>query len=224
MKNVYFVFCCVVSVFLAGCFSSKPVDDYDRAVEIFNGKDLSGWQGFAGDPYRVVAMSPEQLSQAQEKADEFMLKHWTVLEDGVLYFDGKAHNIYTEKHYKDFILFMDWKIEEKGDSGVYLKGFPQVQIWDGQQNSEGSGGLWNNQISSSKPLVNADNPVGQWNTFKIIMIDNIVTVYLNDVLVVDEVPLENYFRRGQPLPETGRIELQSHGDPLYFRNIRILEL
>jgi hypothetical protein len=116
---------------------------------------------------------------------------------------------------------VDWKIGKKGDSGIYLRGNPQVQIWD---NKEGSGGLYNNQKNPSKPLKFADRPVGQWNTFHIIMRGDKVTVHLNGVLVVDNTPLENYWQRGQPLPAVGPIELQHHGDPLWFKNIYIKEL
>ncbi|MBI9016957.1 MAG: DUF1080 domain-containing protein [Phycisphaerae bacterium] len=200
---------------------TKPVEP--EAVAIFNGQDLSGWLGFAGDPYQVAAMTPEELATAQTKADEEMNKHWSV-QDGLLFFDGKGHSIYTNKEYKDFILYVDWKIQANGDSGIYLKGFPQVQIWDPAQWPEGSGGLYNNKKGPAKPLVCADNPIGQWNTFKIEMVDNVVTVHLNDKLVVDKQPLENYFKRGEPIPETGRIELQCHGHPLYFKNIKVIEL
>ena len=74
------------------------------------------------------------------------------------------------------------------------------------------------------PLVKADNPVGQWNTFHIIMKGDKTTVILNGIKVVENAPLENYWDKGQPLPATGPIELQHHGNPLWFRNIYIKEL
>ena len=90
--------------------------------------------------------------------------------------------------------------------------------------AKGSGGLWNNSKHPNKPLVKADKPVGEWNTFHIIMKGDKVTVILNDKKVVDEVPLENYWFKGEKLPATGPIELQSHGDELWFKNIYIKEL
>ena len=116
---------------------------------------------------------------------------------------------------------MDWKIRKNGDSGIYLRGNPQVQIWD---KPEGSGGLYNNKKHPSKPTKNADKPVGEWNTFHIIMKGDVVTVYLNGELVVDKVPLENYWEPGKPLPAKGPIELQHHGDQLWFKNIYVKEL
>ena len=103
-----------------------------------------------------------------------------------------------------------------------------MQIWDvnGKNNPKkiGSGGLYNNQRNPSNPLVIADNPVGQWNTFHIVMKGDKVKVMLNGKLVVDNTPLENYWERGQPLPSRGPIELQHHGDKLWFKNIYVKEL
>lgn len=196
-------------------------------VALFNGKDLTGWKGLVGNPKTRQSMSPQELADAQAKADEAMRAHWKVI-DGVLCFDGKGHSLCTAKEYGDFELLVDWKIESGGDSGIYLRGSPQVQIWDpantGVGAQVGSGGLYNNQKGSSKPLKPVDKPIGQWNTFRIIMIGELVTVYLNDVLVVDNVIMENYWERDKPIYPTGQIELQSHNSPLYFRNIFIRDI
>ena len=56
------------------------------------------------------------------------------------------------------------------------------------------------------------------------MVGERVTVYLNGVLVVDNVVMENYWERDKPIYAFGQIELQAHGDPLYFRNIYIREI
>ncbi len=190
---------------------------------LFNGKDLSGWKGLVGNPASRTKMTPEELEKAQAEADKLMQEHWKAV-DGILYFDGKGENLCTIKDYRDFELLVDWKIESQGDSGIYLRGSPQVQIWDPAQWPEGSGGLYNNKVGPSKPLKCADNPIGQWNTFRIKMVGERVTVYLNDVLVVDEVVMENYWERDKPIYSTGPIELQSHSSPLYFRNIFVREI
>lgn len=192
-------------------------------VPLFNGKDLSGWKGLVGDPVSRAKMTPEELKKAQAKADEEMRAHWKAI-DGILVFDGGGHSLCTARDYTDFELFVDWQIEEKGDSGIYLRGSPQVQIWDPAQWPEGSGGLYNNQKGPSKPLQAADNPVGEWNTFWIKMVGERVTVYLNNVLVVDNVVMENYWERDKPIYPVGQIELQAHSTPLYFRNIYIREI
>jgi hypothetical protein len=192
---------------------------------LFNGKDTSGWQGLVEIKERSQH-TPEELARMQKEANEKYLPHWQV-QDGILTYDGKGQSLQTAKDYGDFELYVDWRIDKDGDSGIYLRGNPQVQIWDPNSKTAagvGSGGLFNNMNHPNKPLVNADKPVGQWNRFHILMRGDKVTVYLNDELVVDKTPLENYFERGKPLPERGPIELQHHGDKLWFKNIYIREL
>jgi hypothetical protein len=90
----------------------------------------------------------------------------------------------------------------------------------------GSGGLWNNPKGSKgrDPLVLADSPVGEWNKMFIRMVGDKVTVILNGKTVVEEAPLQNYFKKGGPLPETGPIQLQTHGAEIIWRNVEIREL
>jgi hypothetical protein len=192
-------------------------------VPLFNNEDLLGWKGLVEDPVKRAKMGSVELRSAQQKSDEDMRLHWKVL-DGVLVFDGKGQSLCTTRDYGDFELFVDWKIEPGGDSGIYLRGSPQVQIWDPAKGPEGSGGLYNNQIGPPKPLVPADNPVGAWNTFHILMTGDRVTVFLNDVLVVDDVIMENYWERGKPIYPTGQIELQAHSTPLDFKDIYLREI
>ena len=192
---------------------------------LFDGKDLAGWKGLVspdkGVPGRAV-MSAAQLAEAQKAADERMRAHWSVAE-GALVFDGKGDSLCTARDYGNFELWVDWKILEKGDSGIYVRGSPQVQIWD---NPIGSGGLYNNQKpeNPSKPIAVADRPVGEWNRFKILMVGERVTVFLNDVLVVHDTVLENYWERAKPIYPTGQIELQNHGNSLWFKNVFLREL
>ena len=88
----------------------------------------------------------------------------------------------------------------------------------------GSGGLYNNQKNPDKPLQVADEPIGQWNRFRILMVGDKVHVFLNGELVVNDVTLENYWDRKQPIFPTGQIELQNHGDTLWFKNLYIREI
>jgi HEAT repeat protein len=192
-------------------------------VPLFNGRDLAGWKGLVTDPPKRAAMTADELAKAQAAADEVMRAHWRV-ENGVLVFDGKGESLCTVKDYADFEMLVDWKIEKGGDSGIYLRGSPQVQIWDPAANPVGSGGLYNNQKGASKPLEAADRPVGEWNTFRIIMIGDRVTVYLNDTMVVNNTVLENYWERDKPIYPVGQLELQAHGNVLYFKNIYVREI
>ncbi len=202
-------------------------------VALFNGRDLTGWKGLLksplNNPARRAEAPAEQLAEAQKEADALMRKTWRV-EDGALVFNGKGRSLCTAKDYGDFELYVDWKIGPHGDTGIYLRGTPQVQIWDpytkpvNARNEVGSGGLYNNKTNPSTPTQLADKPIGQWNTFYIKMVGDKVTVKLNGKLVVDRVVLENYWEPGKPIFPTGQIELQNHGDTLWFKNIYLREI
>ncbi len=192
---------------------------------LFNGKDLSNWQGLVELPKRDA--DPAKYAAQVKAASDRILPHWTVRE-GVLHYDGKGNSLQTAKDYGDFELWVDWKIGPKGDSGIYVRGTPQIQIWDPAQNPVGSGGLFNNQKNPKNPSKCADKAIGEWNRFRIIMKGDKVTLHLNGELVVDNVTLENYWDRkakpDAPLPAKGPIELQHHGNPLEFKNIYVKEL
>lgn len=197
-------------------------------VSIFNGKDLTGWEGLVKNPIARGKMSKRELAKAQAKANEQMMKDWFV-KDGIIGFKGEGYNnICTIKDYGDFEMLVDWKITNGGDSGIYLRGTPQVQIWDIARTNVGaqvgSGGLYNNQKNERIPLEVADNPINEWNTFRIKMVGERVTVYLNGVLVTDNVALENYWDRKLPIFTKEAIELQAHGEDLGFRNVYVREI
>jgi len=201
--------------------------DEQGFVSMFNGTDLSGWQGLAADPVKKARLSENELQKRQNEADKKLEENWSV-RDGYIVFNGDGSNLCSIKEYGSVEMIVDWRITKKGDSGIYLRGSPQVQIWDTSRVESGaqvgSGGLYNNQVNESKPLVVADNPIGDWNTFRITMIDEGVTVYLNGQLVVDDVVMENYWDRGIPIYPAGSIELQAHGTDLAFRDIYVKEL
>jgi hypothetical protein len=212
--------------------ASRPLNQPPEGfTALFNGKDLAGWKGLLKGPYdnpdKRAALAPDEAAKLQQEANEDMQKHWSVA-DGILTFDGKGRSLCTAKDYGDFEMLVDWKILKGGDSGIYLRGSPQVQIWDTANRlvgaEVGSGGLYNNQKNPSKPSKVADKPIGEWNSFRIIMIGDKVTVYLNGEPVVDNVVMENYWDRSKPIYPTGQIELQNHGNFLYFRNIYIREI
>lgn len=196
-------------------------------VSLFNTQDLSGWKGLVGNPISRSKMSSQELQDAQAKANVSIQNDW-VVKDGLLVFTGHGDNLATTKLYGDFEMFVDWKITEKGDAGIYLRGSPQVQIWDTSRREAGaqvgSGGLYNNQKNASKPLLVADNKIGDWNTFHIIMKGERATVYLNGKLVTDNVILENYWDRKIPIFLKEQIELQAHGTYVAYRNIYLREL
>ena len=199
-------------------------------VSIFNGKNLDGWKGLVENPLKRAKMSEKELVAAQIKADKQMALDWKV-EDGLIIFDGKGYdNLCTDKQYGDFEMIVDWKLYPgpEPDAGIYLRGTPQVQIWDIARTNVGaevgSGGLYNNTTNPSKPLKVADQKVGEWNTFRIKMVGDRVWVWLNDELVTDNVVLENYWDRNQAIFPVEQIELQAHGSKVAYRDIFIKEL
>jgi hypothetical protein len=201
-------------------------------VALFNGTDLAGWKGLLArpndNPANRAKLPPEKFAEEQSKADARMSEHWKAT-GGEIVFDGKGDSLCTKKDYADFEMLVDWKIPPKGDSGIYVRGSPQVQVWEpkspGQFNPpDGSGGLYNNEKAPRHPLKNADKPVGEWNRFRIIMTSDKIHVFLNGELVVKDTTLENYWERDKPIYPMGQIELQNHGGPLWFKNVYLREL
>jgi hypothetical protein len=241
---------------------------------LFNGQDLAGWYGWGTrDPHELWAMSPAEqadykrqsieggLTDKKGKAIADHIKaHWSV-QNGELVNDGHGLYLTSDKDYGDFELRLEYKALPKGDSGIYLRGIPQVQIWDategdprGLGQDKGSGGLWNNSKGApgKDPLKKMDRPFGEWNTVRVIMIGERVTVYLNGEMVVDHAVLENFFANQKngylayakapakdakaapapaaagtmrdPVPPKGPIQLQTHGSEIRWRNVFIREI
>jgi hypothetical protein len=208
----------------------KPPEGF---TAIFNGKDLSGWWGATTeDPRKYLAMKADEFKKKHDASLDDIRQHWRV-ENGELVNDGNGLYLTTDKNYRDFELLIDYKTVPRADSGIYLKGTPQVQIWDSTEKEKfnlgadkGSGGLWNNSPGApgKDPLVLADKPFGEWNHFRIVQVGSRTSVWLNDKLVVDNAILENYFDRKQPIPPQGPIQLQTHGGEIRWRNIYLREI
>jgi len=203
-------------------------------VSLLNGRDFEGWHGRGTeDPVKWSQMDPEERRKKMEASLADIQKHWRY-ERGELVNDGQGLYLTTNKDYGDFELLLEYKTVPKADSGIYLRGIPQVQIWDttregGKWNlgaDKGSGGLWNNPAGApgKDPLVKADRPFGEWNSFRIRMVGERVTVVLNDKLVVDDAILHPFFDKSRPIPARGPIQLQTHGGEIRWRNIFLREI
>lgn len=202
-------------------------------VAIFNGKDLTGWYGL--NPHGTEKLTGEKLQENLRKQREAFSSHWRV-ENSELVNDGTGPYATTDKNYGNIELLLEYKTVPKADSGIYLRGNPQVQIWDINQPSDpkrpdrnpnlGSGGLFNNtpKAPGRDPLVCADKPFGEWNSFRIRQVGDVTSVWLNDKLVVDRAKMENFWDRNTPLQATGPIMLQTHGGEIRWRNIYVREL
>ena len=202
---------------------------------LFDELTLTGWHGIENtiDIRKIDAMPPAKRVETIAAWTEDAKKHWKWV-DNVLINDGEGKFLASDKNYGDIHLVIDYKTVAKADSGIYLRGSPQVQIWDftaggGKQNlgaDKGSGGLWNNSPGApgKDPLVLADKPLGEWNHFEIIQVGARTTIKLNDKLVVDHAPMENYFDRKLPLFAKGPIILQTHGGEIQWRNLAVREI
>ncbi len=197
---------------------------------LFNGKDLQGWHGrLHSDPRKWN----EEGNAAKSQWNSEMLAHWTV-KDSVLSNKVKGVNLSTNDEFGNVELLLEVKLSPGADSGVYLRGTPQVQIWDytdaelrkhGAGN--GSGGLYSNSpgAAGKEPSVLADKPLGDWNSIRIVLIGNRTSVWLNGQHVVDRCVMENFWEKTQPLFSKGIIQLQSFkGAEVQWRNIFVREI
>ena len=209
-------------------------------ISLFNKKDLTGWRGGETfDHRKLLAMSEADRKKQIDAWTATMTvvgktgkPHWSV-DGNELVNDGEGAYATTEKDYGDIELRLEYKTVPLADSGIYLRGCPQVQIWDHTNPKEfkngaqkGSGGLWNNSPGApgKDPLVLADKPFGEWNTVRVIMTGARVTVWLNEKLTVDHAILENYYDRKTPIPRTGPLQLQTHGGEIRWRNVFLREI
>ena len=211
-------------------FADTPPEGF-RAL--FNGKDLSGWHGL--NPHQGLKLTGEKKAADLAKQRVDFPLHWRV-ENGELVNAGTGPYATTDEEFGDIELRIEYKTVAKADSGIYLRGNPQVQIWDLNQVFDqkkpdrkphlGSGGLFNNTPGTPgrDPLVIADKPFGEWNTFRIIQQGDVTTVWLNGKLVVDHAKMENYWDRAQPLPPKGPLMLQTHGGEIRWRNLFVKTL
>lgn len=200
---------------------------------LFNGKDLTGWHGL--NPHSVAKLEGEKKEAALKKMRDEFADHWRV-EKGELVNDGHGPYATTDEDLGDMEFTLEYKTVAGADSGIYLRGTPQVQIWDKNQefNPEkptrrphlGSGGLFNNTPDTlgRDPSRVADKPFGQWNKVTIKQVGARTWVTLNGKAVVEGAVMENYWDREKPLPATGPIMLQTHGGEIRWRNIFVREI
>lgn len=215
-----------------GVSNAAPPSD---AIILFDGKNLSEW---------VSVKNPGAPAE------------W-IVEDGVMTVDKKAGNIQTRRSFKDYQLHIEWRIpvgiegegQARGNSGLFLAstgggddGY-EIQILDNYNNKTYVNGQAGSVYKQYAPLVNANRPPGEWQTYDVIWTAPVfnkdgslksparVTLLFNGILVQDNVALKGKtVYRGYPEYEAhgdSPIKLQAHGDaskPISFRNIWIRNL
>ena len=228
------LFALLAALVLTPCLVFAENEPPEGFVALFNGKNLDGWHAMPHkNPDDLAKMPDEDRAKQLDAWMADAITHWSV-DEGELVNDGNGPYLTTNKIYGNIEFWLDYKTHAKADSGIYLRTTPQVQIWDytregGKWNrgaDKGSGGLFNNAQGSigKDPLVRADKPFGEWNRFRILQVGEITSVWLNGHLVVDRTPMANYWNRSRPLRKDGRIQLQTHGGEIRWRNLFIREI
>ncbi len=172
-----------------------------------------------------------------------------VVEDGTLHCTGKGgggYIYYTAQKFRNFELKVDFKLSPRANSGIFLRTWDtndpvntgiEVQILDsyGKENlgKHDNAAIYDIQA----PTKNALRTIGEWNTYHIICKDNLIIVHLNGEKV-NEVDLSRWTEPrknpdGTPnkfiyayntQTKPGYIALQNHGNPIWFRNIKVKPL
>jgi hypothetical protein len=222
-----------VSLLVLPLFAQAPQEAAPAGSRrLWNGVDLQGWHGQRHvSPYELAAMPAEARAKQRAEDDGSMRAHWRV-EAGELVNDGEGAYLTTDAAFGDADYVIEYRTVPGADSGIYLRGCPQVQIWDWTEAGgkwaagadKGSGGLWNNERHPRFPPRVADKPFGEWNRLEIRIVGELVWVTLNGVRTVDGAVMENYWDRARPLPAAGPLQLQTHGGEIRFRELWVREI
>jgi hypothetical protein len=201
-------------------YDGQPVPPPQGAKVLFDGKDLSQWKS-----------SPRKDSPDQSEEPK-----WKV-QDGYAEIVGRAGSLKSKETIKgDVHLHIEWatpaevvgKGQGRGNSGVYLGGFPEIQVLDSYENETYADGQAAALYGNYPPAVNASKKPGEWQSYDIIAertrVENgkvvrkaRITVKHNGVVVHDKVELDTRTMEGD-------ITLQDHLNPVRYRNIWVLPL
>lgn len=176
-------------------FEGVPV--WQKPVELFNGKDLSGWHASGGN------------------------NQWAV-KNGILQSPHSGANLITDKTFKDFKLHIEFRYPEGSNSGVYLRGRYEVQIDAGHANEPYKGGFSAIYGFIEPSSINAKKP-GEWQTYDIVLIGKMVTVIANGRTVIcnREIPGPTGGAIDSKEAEPGPLMIQGDHGPIEYRNIII---
>jgi hypothetical protein len=144
---------------------------------------------------------------------------WDVV-DGIMTNEAKANNLVSKHRFENFRIRCEYKLEEKSNSGIYLRGRYELQVLDDagkEPESHGHMALY----SRVKPLVNASLPAGQWQVMEATIVGNRLTVFLNGKKMHDNIVIEGI--TGGALDsneaEPGPIMLQGDHGKVWFRKV-----
>ena len=165
-----------------------------------------------GNPETQKAMKPKALAKAQLEADAAMAQKWS-LTDGILTAQANAPAIQFPKQYENFEMILDWKTP--GEAGIAVRSIPQIRL---------GGVSGTGMLADDKGVADADNRPGNWNTLYVKVVDDRITVFENDVKIVENAVMTNPNMPGEPVGICGCIELIAGAAPVAFRNVYVNEL
>ena len=183
----------------APSLSRLSAPSWGRPIELFNGKDLEGWQ----------PMSSE-------------IPNGWVVREGVLFNQNPGNNLVSKRTFDDFQLHAEFRYPADSNSGIYLRGRYEVQIEDNfgdEAECHKIGGVY----GFLTPSVNAAKPHGEWQTYDITLVGRSVTVHLNGERVIDRQAIPGITGGAIDSDEgaPGPIYLQGDHGPIEFRRITI---
>jgi hypothetical protein len=252
MKNVLIMTCLAVVVFGCKDRTEKKMDTIaedttetvgtekeadSEWIDLFDGTSFDGWKEYGSDG---------------------VSDHWKI-EDGAMVFhppkekqEGESHNLVTEKEFTDFVLSLEWRIAEVGNSGVMwgvkesdefdqpYKTGPEIQVLDNEKHPDSKNGTTHQAgalYDMVAPSEDVTKPIGEWNLMEITIDhkNNMGIVELNDAEIVnfpvggpkwDEMVAKSKFANWEGFGKfiTGKLALQDHGDRVAYKNIKIKEL
>jgi hypothetical protein len=207
------------------------------AEDLFNGKDLAGWRKPTGDwmAAKAVSLDPTNAEKFTIASGEGLLVNGA---------KGKSVNLISTSEFGDIEAHIEFCIPKQSNSGVYLMGRYEIQIYDVDQPKypgQECGGIYgravgNETVEGHSPRVNASKPPGQWQTFDItfraprfdaggkkIANARIVKAVHNGQVIHENIELNGPTRSSMSLEEkpTGPIMLQGNHGPVAFRNLRV---
>jgi hypothetical protein len=171
-------------------------------IELFNGKDLTGWRMRHPGEHKWIAR------------------------DGVLDNTARGIDIITEAEFGDFDLHIEYNMPKDSNSGIYLRGRYEIQLLDSVGKTYSYPAENGAIYAQKRPDVEATKPAGEWQTFDITLKGMNVTVVLNGVKIHDNAAIKGptggqLFNDDGP---KGPLMLQGDHGPIRFRNIRVREL
>ena len=187
----------------------KPLT-WGEPVELFDGKDLSGWKA------RPLAVNRTTAGPARNGTGGWLVR------DGLMVNARPGTDLVSERKFTDFKLHTEFRYPKGSNSGIYLRGRYEVQIEDNhglEPDSHLIGGVY----GFLNPSTNPSKPAGEWQTIDVELVGRVVTVHLNGERVIDRQTIPGITGGALDSDESspGPIMLQGDHGPIDFRRVTV---